>query len=154
VLVALDGEFGTLCGEGFEADVEPVDAEVEPSLQLLSAAEVKSYKQMKEGTSENDTADAHWLTKMRARPAGTEAKACIDDIPVASKGGGGNPNAAVRAHIKTICSEAGACFKKTRFRLPLALRRGISTPTTTRNQRRWSSRGTTSRSSQALQLVL
>jgi hypothetical protein len=140
VLVALDGEFGALYGEGFVADVEPVDAEAEPSLQLLNAAEVKSYKQMKEGTSENNTADAHWLNKMRARLADTEAKACIDDIPVVSKGGTCNPNAAVRAHIKAICSEAGACFKDKIAAATSTKRRGTSTSTTTRNQRRWSSR--------------
>jgi hypothetical protein len=139
VLVPPDGEFGTFYGEGLEAGVEPVDAEVEASLQLLNAAEVKvkSYKSMKEGTSENDTADAHWQSKMIARLADTEAKAFIDDISVVSKGGGGNLDAAVRAHIKALCSEAGrACFKDKIAAAPLALRRGISTPTTTRNQRR------------------
>jgi hypothetical protein len=111
VLVALDGECGTLYGEGFEAEVEPVEAELEPSLQLLSAAEVRSYKQMKEGTSGNtdETADTYWLNKTIARLADTEAKGCIDDMNVVLKGG--SPNSAVRAQIKAICSEARACFK-------------------------------------------
>jgi hypothetical protein len=55
---------------------------------------------MKEGTSGHDAAGAYWLTKVLARLADTEARACIDDIPVVSKGG--NSSALVRAHIKGV----------------------------------------------------
>ena len=64
---------------------------------------------MKEGTSDHDAAHAYWLSKVPARLADTEARACIDDIPLVSKGG--NSNALVRALIKAACSEAGALFK-------------------------------------------
>jgi hypothetical protein len=39
---------------------------------------------MKEGTSDHDAAHAYWLSKVLARLADTEARACIDDIPLAS----------------------------------------------------------------------
>jgi hypothetical protein len=65
---------------------------------------------MKEGTSGHDAAGAYWLTKVLARLADTEARACIDDIPVVSKGG--NSSALVRAHIKGVCSEACALYKE------------------------------------------
>jgi hypothetical protein len=108
-LVQVDGEFGTLYGDGFPAVVEPVDAGDEGSLQLLNEGEKRSYKQMKEGTSDHDAAHVYWLSKVLARLADTEARAVIDDIPLASKGG--NTNALVRALIKAACSEAGALFK-------------------------------------------
>jgi hypothetical protein len=50
------------------------------------------------------------LSKVLARLADTEARACIDDVPLVSKGG--NSGAQVRAAlIKAACSEAGALFK-------------------------------------------
>jgi hypothetical protein len=62
VLVQVNGEFGTLYGDGFPAVVEPVDAGDEGSLQLLNGAKKRSYKQMKEGTSgRHDAAHAYWL---------------------------------------------------------------------------------------------
>jgi hypothetical protein len=110
VLVQVDGQYGTLYGNSFPAVVEPVDAGDKDSLQLLNEAEKKSYKQMKEGTSDHDAAHAYWQSKMIARLADTEARACIDDIAVVSKGG--NSNALVRAHIKGVCSEACALYKE------------------------------------------
>jgi hypothetical protein len=85
VLVQVDGQYGTSYGDSFPAVVEPVDAGDEGSLQLLNEAKKKSYKQMKEGTSDHDAAQhAYWQSKMIARLADTEARACIDDIAVVS----------------------------------------------------------------------
>ena len=134
MLVQVDGEFGTLYGDGFPAIVEPVDAGYEDSLQLLNEAEKKSYKQMKEGTSDHDAAHAYWLSKVPARLADTEARACIDDIPLVSKGG--NSNMLWSGLISRRLAAKPVHCLKTRLRLPRTLRRGISTSTTTRNQRR------------------
>ena len=46
---------------------------------------------------------------MLARFADTEARAVIDDLPVAPRGG--NTDALVRNHMKAACSEAAALFK-------------------------------------------
>jgi hypothetical protein len=106
-VVQVDGEFGALYDEDFPAVVDPVD--VPAILQLLNESERRSYKRMTEGTSDHDAADKYWLSKVLARFADTEARAVIDDIPLASKGG--NSNALVRAHIKAACSDAAALFK-------------------------------------------
>jgi hypothetical protein len=89
---------------------------------------------MKAGTSGHDTTDAHWLRKSIARLADTEAKACIDDTPFLPKGGGGNHTVLRSGFISRRFVAKPVHASKTRFRLPLALRRGISTSTTTRNQ--------------------
>ena len=106
----MDGEFGTLYGDGFPAVADPVDAgDGEGILQLLNGAERRSYKQMIEGTSDHDAADKYWLSKVLARFADTEARLVVDDIPLASKGG--NTDALVRNHMKATCIEAAALFK-------------------------------------------